>query len=146
GFREPLPALPKNFDEAPLAGHDAKARLAFNDELGIWAQVIYPNLGGFGNERFLSLPDPQLRIDCVRAYNDWLLEWCSADSRRLIPILATPFWDIDAAVAEIHRSAALGHKGILFTGEPQSYGMPYFGDPHWDPFWQAALDTGLPIS
>ncbi len=44
------------------------------------------------------------------------------------------------------RCAALGHKGILFTGEPQAFGLPYFGDRHWDPLWSVAAETGLPIN
>jgi predicted TIM-barrel fold metal-dependent hydrolase len=81
----------------------------------------------------------------VRAYNDFLRDWASADRRRLITIMAMPFWDVDASVAEIARGAAAGHQGILFTGEPQRFGLPFLGDPHWDPFWAAAQDAGLAI-
>jgi predicted TIM-barrel fold metal-dependent hydrolase len=116
------------------------------DEIGIWAQVVYPNVGGFGNQSFLTMTDDELRMACVRAYNDWLIEWCSVDRRRFIPIMATPFWDIEQSVTEIERCADLGHQGILFTGEPQRFGMPYFADRQWDPLWAAAQDTGLPIS
>ena len=90
--------------------------------------------------------DTDLMLACVRAYNDWLTEWCAADSRRLLPITATPFWDVDACVAEVERCAALGHRGVLFTGEPQHFGLPYLGDRHWDRFYAAVQDAGLPIS
>ncbi len=40
----------------------------------------------------------------------------------------------------------MGHKGILFTGEPQSFGMPVLGDPHWDPLWEVAVELDLPVS
>ena len=113
--------------------------------MGIWAQVLYPNVAGFGSQKFLTLDDDELKLLCVRAYNDFLRDWASADPRRLITIMAMPFWDVDAAVAEIARGAAAGHQGILFTGEPQRFGLPFLGDPHWDPFWAAAQDAGLPI-
>jgi predicted TIM-barrel fold metal-dependent hydrolase len=116
------------------------------DSMGIWAQVVYPNVGGFGNQAFLDMDDHELRLACVQAYNDWLIEWCSADARRLIPIMATPFWDVDESVKEIERCAGTGHRGILFTGEPQRFGMPYFADRYWDPLWSAAQAVGLPIS
>ena len=61
-----------------------------------YAQVLYPNVAGFGSQRFLSIPDDELKLLCVRAYNDFLRDWASADPRRLITIMATPFWDIDA--------------------------------------------------
>ena len=94
------------------------------DEAGIWAQVLYPNVGGFGSENFLKIEDDELKLLCVSAYNDFLLEWASADQRRLLPIVATPFWDVDETVREIERCAALGARGILFTGEPQRFGLP----------------------
>src|SRR5258705_2340672 len=40
----------------------------------------------------------------------------------------------------------MGHKGIISTGEPQSFGKPLLGDPHWNPLWQVAVDLDLPIS
>ena len=40
----------------------------------------------------------------------------------------------------------LGHKAILFTSSPQDFGMPFIGDPHWNPIWDAVQDVDLPIS
>ena len=59
--------------------------------------------------------DPELMLACVRAYNDFLIDWISPDPRRFVPICATPFWDVAASVAEIERCAKPGHKGVLFT-------------------------------
>ena len=145
GWPTPFPAGPATLEECPPAAYDAVARLAYLDEVGIWAQVLYPNVAGFGSQKFLSLDDDELKLLCVRAYNDFLRDWASADRRRLITIMAMPFWDVDASVAEIARGAAAGHQGILFTGEPQRFGLPFLGDPHWDPFWAAAQDAGLAI-
>ncbi|MFN8644354.1 MAG: hypothetical protein U0802_22870 [Candidatus Binatia bacterium] len=54
-------------------------------------------------------------LECVRAYNDFLIDWTSAAPQRLVPVMATPFWDADAAVAEIARCATRGHKAVLFA-------------------------------
>lgn len=116
------------------------------DEMGIWAMVMYPNVGGFGSQEFLRLEDSDLKLTCVKVYNDWQTEWASADSRRLLPITSTPFWDVDASVEEIRRCHALGHRGILFTGDPQSLGQPLLGDPHWNPLWEVACELDQPIS
>lgn len=40
----------------------------------------------------------------------------------------------------------MGHKGILFTGEPQSLGQPLLGDEHWNPLWEVACELDQPIS
>jgi predicted TIM-barrel fold metal-dependent hydrolase len=137
---------PKTFGEMHPGAYDAKARLKYMDELGIWAMVMYPNVGGFGAQQFLKLGDPELMLTCVQIYNDWQTEWASADSRRLLPITSIPFWDVDAAVKEVRRCAAMGHKGILFTGEPQYFGKPLMGDPHWNPLWEVAVELEQPIS
>jgi predicted TIM-barrel fold metal-dependent hydrolase len=146
GWPEPFPASPKNMDEVPAAAYDASARLEYMDRVGIWAMALYPNVGGFGSQAFLSLKDPDLMLACVRAYNDFLIDWIAPDPRRFIPILATPFWDVEASVAEIERCAKNGHKGVLFTGEPQSHGEPILASEHWNPLWEAANACDLPIS
>jgi len=146
GWPEPFPAAPSSFDECPKASHDPHARLDYMDSLGIWAMALYPNVGGFGSQVFLDLKDPELMLACVRAYNDFLTDWCAPAPERFIPITALPFWDVQASVAEIERCAALGHKGVLFTGEPHSHGMPVLANPHWTPLWECAEANRLPIS
>jgi uncharacterized protein len=137
---------PRNYEEMHPGAFDAKARLKYMDQMGIWAMVMYPNVGGFGAQQFLKLGDPELMLTCVQIYNDWQTEWASADSRRLLPITSIPFWDVAAAAKEVRRCAAMGHKGILFTGEPQYYGLPLIGDPHWNPLWEVAVELDLPLS
>lgn len=137
---------PAGYADMHPGAHDARARLAYMDELGIWAMVLYPNVGGFGNQAFLKLGDPELMLTCVKVYNDWQTEWAAADPRRLLPVTSLPFWDVDAAVAEVRRCAALGHRGILFTGEPHTLGQPVIGDPHWNPLWEVACEYDLPVS
>lgn len=137
---------PGDYCDMHPGAYDANARLKYMDELGIWAMVMYPNVGGFGNQAFLKLADPALMLACVQAYNDWQTEWASADSRRLLPITSIPFWDIKAAVAEVERCISFGHRGILFTGEPHAFGQPVIGDEHWNPLWEIAVEHDLPIS
>jgi len=146
GWPAPFPSAPPTFADVPAAARDAGARLALLDELGIVAQVLYPNVGGFGNQAFLALDDADLRLACVRAYNDWITDWCAAAPDRLLPVTAVPFWDVAATVAEVERCAGRGHRAILFSGEPQRFGLPLLGDRHWDPLWRISAETGNPIS
>ena len=139
------PEYPQTYADVHPGAYQADARLQYMDGAGIWAQVLYPNVGGFGSENFLKLKDDTLKLLCVSAYNDFLIEWSSADLGRLLPVVATPFWDIAATVREIERCAQRGARGILFTGEPQRYGLPVLGAAHWNPLWEVARATGLPI-
>lgn len=140
------PEFRNRYADIPPAMFDPQARLAFMDEEDIFANVLYPNVGGFGAGGFLRLEEPALMIECVQAYNDFLLEWASADATRLVPVMSTPFWDTKAAVAEIERCAALGFRAVLMCNQPQDFGMPYLRDRHWDPIWAAAQAAEMSIS
>jgi predicted TIM-barrel fold metal-dependent hydrolase len=139
------PEYPHTYGDCHPGAYLADERLRYMDEAGIWAQVLYPNVGGFGSEHFLRLQNEELKLLCVTAYNDFLLEWSSADLRRLLPVVATPFWDIEATVREVERCIPLGARGILFTGEPTRFGLPVLGAHHWNPLWELAQDARLPI-
>ncbi len=137
---------PRGYSDMHPGAFDAHARLAYMDQMEIWAMVLYPNVGGFGAQEFLRLGDPELMLTCVQAYNDWQTEWAAVAPERLLPITSIPFWDVPAAVREVRRGKALGHRGILFTGDPQSFGQPILGDHHWDPLWEVAVELDLPVS
>ena len=57
------PEFRSGYAEIPKAMYDAKARLAFMDEEKIHAQVLYPNVGGFGSGGFLKLGEPELMLE-----------------------------------------------------------------------------------
>ena len=142
----PPKQYPATYADIPAAAYDATARLAHMDAEGIYAQVLYPNVGGFGSQNFLRMDNAELKLACVQAYNDFLAEWASADKRRLIPVCALPFWDVAQSVAEIERCAGLGHKSVLFPSQPQDFRQPALHDTYWDPVWAVAQALGLPIS
>lgn len=146
GWTESLPGHAATLAETDPAGYDAHKRLERMDQYGIHAQVLYPNIGGFGSGRFLTLKDPALKLACVQAYNDFLAEWCAVNPNRLLAQMATPFWDVKASVAEIKRAAKAGHRGINFTHLPETFGFPHLADPHWNPIWEIAQDMELPIN
>jgi len=137
---------PRSWEAMHQGAFNAYERLKYMDKMGIWAMVMYPNVGGFGGQAFLKLDDAELKLACVKAYNDWQTEWAEADSRRLLPITSLPFWDVPEAVKEVRRCAEMGHKGILFTGDPASLGQPILGDESWNPLWEVAVELDLPIS
>jgi predicted TIM-barrel fold metal-dependent hydrolase len=64
----------------------------------------------------------------------------------LIPVASLPFWDVDDCVHEIERTAALGFKTVLFTGEPHRFELPYMGDAYWNPLWAAATAHQMPVN
>lgn len=146
GYDGVVPVGPKTYEEIHPAMYDSHERLRLMDQLGVHSQVLYSNVGGFGGQQFRKMGSPEFVAECVRAFNDFLTDFSSADPQRLIPVMSTPFWDIDFAVAEIERCVANGHKAVNFCNQPDSHGEPPLGHRHWDPIWAAAQDAGVPIS
>ena len=139
------PDMPNELSEVDPGAFDPTIRLARMDEYGIYAHVLYPNLIGFESPLFMKL-GPELSLLCTQAYNDYLVEFASADPDRFVPIAMVPFWDLDAAVTEMTRAAGLGHRGVLFANKYEKIGLPHFCDPYWDPIYAAAQDLGLSIN
>jgi predicted TIM-barrel fold metal-dependent hydrolase len=145
GWKEFFPSTPTSFEEAEPGGWDPRARLEVMDDHGIAAQILYPNLLGFFPWAFMAL-DRELSLACVRAFNDFQLEWCSVDPKRLIPLAFLPFWDVDASVAELRRAADLGYKGFNWGHKLEQVGLPPVVDHHWDPVMFLAQDLEMPVS
>jgi uncharacterized protein len=135
-----------SFDVIHPSAFDASERLKVMDSTGVCVEVLFPNLSFFGGDIFRRAPDPEFQLSCVRAYNDWLIDWISPDPSRFIAMACIPYWDVDAAVAEIERSAGLGHRGIIMTGAPQRHGQPLLADRHWDRLWAAASAHEMPVN
>jgi len=138
--------IPKTRDDALPAAYDPAARVMYMDENGVAASALYPNVMGFSCQRARMIPDQEVRLACVMAYNDWLAEWASHDPDRFLPIAGLPLWDVAASVKELQRAVALGHRGFLFSGRPQAFGYPVMGDRYWDRLWACASELGLPAS
>jgi hypothetical protein len=53
---------------------DMKARVELLDALGLYAQILYPNIAGFGSQNFMKVKDDDLRLACAQVYNDAMAE------------------------------------------------------------------------
>jgi uncharacterized protein len=146
GWNEFPPSHPNVIEEADPGAWDPHKRLERMDEYGIYAQVLYPNLIGFSSIFFMDIEDHDLRKACVQAYNDFVLDFASADLNRLVPLMWLPFWDVDLAVEEMRRCAGRGHKGVIFPSNFAPVGLPLLPDPHWNPVWEAAQSLELSIN
>jgi len=128
------------------AAWDPKERLLLMDDLGIDAQVLYPNSIGIGGQNLSnSIADPTLLLLCVQLYNDARAEVQEESGNRLLPMPIMPAWDIDECVREAERCADMGYRGVNMTADPQDSGSPDLGDTAWDPFWEVCAGLGLPV-
>lgn len=148
GWSEPPPKTPKRLDDVAAEVWRAADRADLMDRYGISAAVLYPNVAGFGAGRFLetSKGDGEFALALLEAYNDFLVDFSSEAPGRFVPVMAVPFWDLERSIAEMERSAARGHRGIIFSQAPEYFGQPVLSDPHWDRLWAAAQDLELPVN
>ena len=113
---------------------------------GVDAGVLFPNYSGFTGDPMPMINDLDVRMECIRAYNDWLVdEFCATDPKRLIPLALTPPWDIELAMGEITRSVKKGHRGAIFGAALDVFGYHPTWDRYWDSFYATLEDLGVPL-
>ncbi|MEK7214288.1 MAG: amidohydrolase family protein, partial [Chloroflexota bacterium] len=144
GLRDRAPQFPPlkvggHFQGAP-GGNNPKMRLEEMAIDGVSAEVLYPS---FAMELY-AIEDPALQEACFRAFNDWLIEYCSVAPDRLIGVGTISTYDIDRAVQELERCRKMGLRGGLVWLVPRP-DLPFNSD-HYDRFWAAAQNLDMPIS
>jgi predicted TIM-barrel fold metal-dependent hydrolase len=138
---------PRSYDDMLPGCHDIADRIKDMDIEGVWAQLCFPNFGGFAGSTFFAAKDKDLAKLCISAYNDFILdEWCAFAPDRQIPLMMVPFWDVEASVREIERTAAKGARSISFIEAPHKLGLPSYHTDHWDPILRACEERQLPLS
>src|SRR5699024_11113005 len=96
---------PRSYDDMLPGCYRIEDRIRDMDIEGVHAQLCFPNFGGFAGSTLQKSKDMDLATECVRAYNDFILdEWCAYDPERQIPLLTLPYWDVEACNAEFDRT------------------------------------------
>jgi predicted TIM-barrel fold metal-dependent hydrolase len=126
------------WDDLRAGGCDPKARLEEMDVDLVDASILYPTPRI--SQLMIGTEDPGLHLAMVRAYNDWLSEYCEHDPSRLGGLYLVPNRGIADAVAEIERVGPRpGLVGALIGCYPH-------GDldlaAEDDAVWQAIVDQG----
>ena len=116
-------------------------RLKDLDADGIHAQVIYPSVTLKGAKVYSG--DRELQLLCVRAYNEWLAEFCGASEGRLIGQGIIPTTGVDDAIAELEWSLKNGHRGVVISSFPNGTLDP---KPEDERFWGMAQEAEIPVA
>ena len=143
--------LKLQFEDVHAGSSNVKERLKVMDDAGIFAQIVYPNILGFGGQASARV-DPELRLAVVQMYNDAMAEIQEESGQRLFPMALLPWWDVKQAVKETERCAAMGLKGININSDPHTSRdedgnlIPDLGTEHWYPLWEVCNDKDIPIN
>ena len=114
-----------------------EARFKVMREEGIAGECIYPTKGLY----LWNMEDPKAGALCARIYNDWMYDLLEARSERFRCAAMIPTWNVEDAIAEVQRSAAMGMGALLLP----IVGTPPFNHKQWEPLWSAIGETGLPV-
>jgi predicted TIM-barrel fold metal-dependent hydrolase len=120
---------------------DPRARLEELDADGIHAQVLYPSVTLKGARIYSG--ERGLQLACVRAYNEWLLEFCEGSEGRLVGQAILPTTGLDDSAAELEWALKSGHRGVVISSFPNGSLLPARED---DRFWALAQEAGTPIA
>ena len=119
-----------------------KERLEILDEMGIHAQILYPNGIGFASNHLFAIEDTKQRQLVLSLYNDHLLDVQDASNGRLFPQGVLPIWDMELTVTEMTRLSEQGMRGFTLSDKPELLGLPELPEPYFDPMWNLFNETG----
>ena len=128
------------WEDVRPAAYDPARYIEENLTDGVFGQVLYPS------EALLafSIADPALCSATMRAYNDFIADFCSEDGSRLKGCGLLNVDDPNEAVAELERIRNRGLSGALITVLPP-LDAPY-DHAMYEPLWSAASDLCVPLS
>jgi uncharacterized protein len=107
---------------------------------GVSAEVLYPTTG----IRLYDIDDHDYQAALFRAYNDWLIDYCSYAPDRLVGLPLLPLYNIDDAVKELERCRKNGLHGAMVWVNPPA-DRPFTSD-YYDRLWDAAEALDAPIN
>ena len=128
------------------AGADPEDRLRDLAADGVDAEVIFPNKG----LSMWATTDPVFANAMCKVYNEWAWETFARYNDRLSPVACVATGDLDGAIAEIERTAALGFRAFTLPCKPnwgahdadaRNYNLPEF-----DRLWACVQATGKPVT
>lgn len=146
--RDEMEFLPLSYDAMPKGAYDREARLVDMDRNHTDASLCFPSASRFCGQLFMNRSDPDVAMECLRIYNDWMLdEWSAGPAQgRLIPVTIVPLDDPKAAAAEVRRCADKGSHAIAFSECPPKLGLPSLYSGAWDPLIAACDETDTVIN
>jgi predicted TIM-barrel fold metal-dependent hydrolase len=128
------------FEEVHTGGYDPVQHIVDMGLDGVHGEVLYPSLG----LSLFKVPDSAFMSAIFRAYNNWLVEFCSTDPQRLKGLAMINLDDVQEGIRELERTAKMGLCGAMIAEYPAE-ARRYF-EPEYEPFWAAAQALHMPLS
>jgi len=136
----------RTYEDGLAGNRDPLARLDDMELDGVSAHVIVRN-----DFPHLWPKDRRVWWGMIRAYNDWLIDFCSVAPDRLLGVGELPCWDMDLMLDEVKKIKAGGLKAVQlpiapgYVGDWSAPADRNYTDPWWEPLWNVLDDLHLPI-
>ena len=121
---------------------DPQRRLSDMDAMGVDQALLYPT---WFAEGFFLVRDPDVAYALARAYNDWVTEFCKAAPERLFAAAILPLQNMDFALEELARVAAIPSVRAVFI-RPMFLEDRYLNHPYYDPLWAELEQRGTTVA
>ena len=138
-------------DEVHPGSYSMPERVKLMDDMGVSAQILYPNILGFGGQNAVKIDD-SLRLATFEIFNDAMAEFQVESGNRVYPMALMPWWDVKLAIKEIERAKKQGLRGININSDPHTFvtadgsKLPDLGQEHWYPIWETCEALNMPIN
>ncbi len=81
----------------------------------------------------------------MRAWNDFMFDWCSVAPSMFVPMSLIQLWDVEAAVEETKRCLDRGVRAVCVPEEVSVLGLPSYFSGYYDPFLALCEEAELPL-
>jgi predicted TIM-barrel fold metal-dependent hydrolase len=120
--------------------YEPGARLKDMEIDKIYAQILYPSVTLTGARTYSD--DRELQRFCVRAYNEWVVEFCAGSGGRLIGLGIIPTTGVADALAELEWLLKHGLRGAIISRMPNG---SFDFAPDDEAFFGQAQEADLPV-
>ena len=123
-------------------GWSSQVQLEAMHEEGIDLAVLYPSR----ELNALSIPnmDPEFAAAIARAYNNWLYEFCQADTSKLKGAGMVSVFNDQDAISEAQRCVKQLDFGAVFL-RANIVNVHNWHDPYYEPLWSALEELNVPL-
>jgi len=134
-----VPGLNTLLVEGREGMRDPLVRIQDLDAEGVDKELIFP-------QRTLSLvglQDLELREACMRAYNEWLSDYCKFAPSRFYGVGILNWWEPEKAKDNLQELRGLGFPAMEIPSTPPGV---FYNSRSIEPLWDAIEEDGYPIS
>ncbi len=124
------------YDELHPSGYNSATRLADQERDGVSCEIIYPSVGMV----LCNHPDLDYKRAAMRAYNRWIVDYCSIDPNRLLALGQSAIRTPAEGISDLEEMKQQGIRGVMMPGNP---GLEDYDSLIYDDFWKACVELQM---